>query len=112
MELRPSHKQAPTHVAERLTQLTLDLFARFWHLSDIDSRAERQTRPHRSFRRNVPERARTSGVGAFAFAASGKASHSDADDLRAAAALTRIEQKVDQLADEHKEVLDGLAATR
>ena len=30
MELRPSHKHAVPHVAERLAHLTLELFARFW----------------------------------------------------------------------------------
>jgi hypothetical protein len=50
VELRPSPKQAATHVeqaathvAERLAHLTFELFARIWHLSDIDSRPERQT---------------------------------------------------------------------
>lgn len=44
MELRPSHKHAVPHVAERLAHLTLELFARFWHLSDIDRRKE--GKPH------------------------------------------------------------------
>lgn len=37
-------EQAAAHVAERLAHLTFELFARICHLSDIDRRAERQTR--------------------------------------------------------------------